>query len=81
MTVNYKGTSYNLNAYFVHDKDNTSAGPCCWLYINVGGKRVFVRPDNSFIEENGTTTIKYWTFPTGTDGYFITPARGNDRLV
>ena len=79
MTVNYKGTSYNLNAYFVHDKDNTSAGPSCWLYINVGGKRVFVRPDNSFIEENGTTTIQYWTFPTGTDGYFITPARGTDR--
>lgn len=79
MTVNYKGTSYNLNAYFVHDKDNTSAGPSCWLYINVSGKRVFVMPDNSFIEENGTTTIGYWKFPTGTDGYFITPARGVDR--
>ena len=78
MTVNYKGTNYDLYAYFVHAKDNYSY-PCCWLYIKVGGKRVFVRHDGSFIEESGSTTIKYWTFPTGTDGYFITPARGKDR--
>lgn len=77
---NYKGTDYDLKVLYIYDSTNSSY-PCCWAYITVNGKRVFIRHDGSAVEESGTTTVGYWKYPTGEDGYYITPARGKDRPI
>lgn len=75
ITVKYKSTDYNV---YVTRRGETKY----WCYIKVGGNRVFIRLDGSFMEESGTATIKSTstTWPKGTDGFTILPTFGNDRV-
>jgi len=65
---------YIVDPNFVSQMGSTTLNSRCWAYITVGGKRVFIREDGTTVEEKGSTTVAWATFPQGVDGFPIVPA-------